>query len=228
MDDARITNFRQEILAWGHCNSKAYPWRRTKDPYKILVSEFMLHRTQVTQALRVYKAFIKKYPSLLVFAQTSQNEVRDTLAPLGLLWRIDGMISSLLFLWEKYQKIPLDYLALTSIEGIGPYIAGATVCFTENRPLPLIDTNTVRVISRVFGLESLGEARRDKNVIKTIEIVCDPTEPRKYYYSIIDLAHNVCHIKSPECEKCPLLKIPCIYSATKFRGVVNHDTKTCN
>jgi A/G-specific adenine glycosylase len=105
--------------------------------------------------------------------------------------------------------IPLDLVKLQSVEGIGPYIAGATICFATNTPVTLIDTNSVRVVGRVWGLNLGGEARRRKSVVDMIAAACDPQDPRNYYYALIDLAHTVCYPKTPDCKVCPLLTLPC-------------------
>jgi A/G-specific adenine glycosylase len=218
MDDSKIVVYREKLLSWGKTYYRVYPWRQTKDPYKIIVAEFMLHRTQVVQVLKVYKPFIRHYPTLHDFSNSLRNELLEILTPLGLHWRIHGMIDSLLLLWQRYQKVPLAMDVLTSIPNIGPYIAGATICFSTNRPLALVDTNTVRVICRIFGLNTRGEVRRKKEVIDFIEQVCDPNKPRKYYYALIDLAHLLCHIKIPDCARCPIQNLPCIFSLSQMTG----------
>jgi A/G-specific adenine glycosylase len=206
-----IQFFRKSLLTWGEKNTRKFPWRNQKDPYRVLVSEFMLHRTQTRQVLPVYTSFIKSYPKLKDVRNESDFNLHLLLTPLGLEWRISGMISALKAIWEKYQQVPTEYEELVSIRGIGPYIAGATVCFTQNKPIALVDTNIVRVTGRVFGLSLIGEARRRKELIDTIATVCDIKEPRKFYYAMIDLAHLVCLSRVPDCSRCPLASLPCIF-----------------
>jgi len=186
---------------------KNYPWRFVNDPYKVLVSEFMLHRTRADQVAPVYEAFIERYPDIEDFVQEREDAIFDQLKSLGLFWRINGLIRAVNQLYENYREIPLDYGILIEIEGIGPYIAGAVVCFAANKPLPLIDTNTVRVVGRVFGLDLRGEARRRKEIKNAIAATTPDENLRSYYYSVIDLAHEICHVKKPECSHCPLKKI---------------------
>lgn len=171
----------------------------------------MLHRTQVKQVVNVYSEFLAACPTLSDYSQQDTKEIRLLLAPLGLQWRIDAMIEALNYLWETYKEVPLDRSILLSVPGIGPYIAGATICFTTNMPETLVDTNTVRVVGRVFGLNLGGEARRRKQIIQTISEVCDREQPRDYYYAMIDLAHSVCTSANPGCARCPLLNLPCKY-----------------
>jgi len=205
-----IQGLRQRLLAWGAVQNKEYPWRYQSNPYRVLVSEFMLHRTQTRQVLPVYKLFIQRWPSLANYAQANGAEVNFILSPLGLKWRVQGMQQALTTLWKNYGTVPTDYDKLICVRGIGPYIAGATVCFTQNQPIKLADSNIVRVIGRVLGLDLSGEARRRRSVIDAIAAACDPLQPRDFYYAVIDLAHEICHPRRPACGCCPLRDLPCV------------------
>jgi A/G-specific adenine glycosylase len=203
------------LLGWGKNNIENYPWRFVDDPFCILVSEFMLHRTQTRQVIPIYQNFIAHYPDLESFISADLSEIQSNLKSLGLQWRIDGMVKALKEIWFTYREVPLDIEKLLAIHGIGQYIAGATVCFSQNIPLPLVDSNIVRVIGRVFGLDLSGEARRRQTIIQAIHSAVDLTEPRNYYYAVIDLAHNICKPTKPECTDCPLLRVPCSYGQNK-------------
>lgn len=207
-----INEFREKIVAWGEENIRRFPWRYQKSRYRVLVSEFMLHRTQAQQVLPVYKSFIELYPSLRKFFSTYNKNVNDILMPLGLNWRIEGMLSALHNIWIQFHGVPRDFEKLMSVPGIGKYIAGATICFTQNIPITLIDTNIVRITGRVFGLSLQGEARRRKEMVDTIRCICDPINPRGFYYGLIDLAHLICFPKKPDCNLCPFVNLPCSFS----------------
>lgn len=184
-----------------------YPWRYLKDPYKILVSEFMLHRTQAKQVKPVFECFIEQYPTIDIFCKEDYEIIYSKLSSLGLFWRIEGMYKAISELNRTHGEIPVIFDTLIDVEGIGPYIAGAVVCFSKNKAISLVDTNTVRVVGRIFGLDLSGEARRRKAVKETIKYVTPRKDPRSYYYAIIDLAHDICHGNNPDCETCPLNKI---------------------
>jgi A/G-specific adenine glycosylase len=213
---SKIENLRQALLKWGKANIRRYPWRWKDDPYSVLVAEFMLHRTQVRQVIPIYENFLQTFPSLSIYAQSDRLQVKQMLVSLGLNWRITAMTMALDELWSRYKKVPAAPELLKEIEGIGQYIAGATCCFTQNKPLGLIDTNTVRVIGRVFGLDLSGEARRRKSVVQAIDNACDPEQPRDYYYALIDLAHSICKPVNPYCESCPLLAVPCEFGRKRI------------
>lgn len=207
----RTGRLRRRLLKWGDGHVRDYPWRRTRDPYAILVAEFMLHRTQAEQAAVVYERFMAAFPSLVAFATGDPEQIRELLYPLGLSWRIEGMMQALWLIHERHRTVPTDEEVLRAVPGIGPYIAGAVRCFVLNEPLALVDTNTVRVTGRVFGLDIRGEARRRKEVIGQIAATCDPDRPRDFYFAMIDLAHLICRSGEPACEVCPVLEVPCVY-----------------
>ena len=219
--DNRIRRFRTFLRSWGKKNVREYPWRNLLDPYSVLVAEFMLHRTQARQVQPVYLRFLKAYPSLPDLVQSPRRSARRILQPLGLAWRAHAMLDALHELWRKYGEVPTDFDTLTSVHGIGQYIAGATICFTRNVPIALIDSNTVRVVGRVFGLDLRGEARRRHDVIETIAMVCDPQHPRDFYYSLIDLAHLICRPREPLCLTCPLLNVPCVTGQTRVNRSIH-------
>ena len=206
---AKIKRLRSRLEVWGQGGIGSYPWRYQNDPYKVFVAEIMLHRTQAHQVIDVYVEFIDTFPTLESFVSGDQNRARQMLAPLGLNWRIEGMIAALQSLWQQYQAVPAERQKLIREKSVGEYIAGATETFSMNVPQTLIDTNTVRVVGRVFGLNLEGEARRRKEIVDTIASVRDPDNPRDFYYAIIDLAHKVCKPQQPNCDSCPLLKVPC-------------------
>jgi A/G-specific adenine glycosylase len=208
-----IKSFRRRVLRWGKKNTSAFPWRYQDDPYKILVSEFMLHRTQARQVVPVYNDFIRKYPTLASLYSANKQQILGTLKGLGLTWRIQGMITALNELWVSHGEVPTSFEYLLSIKGIGQYIAGATVCFSQNIQVTLIDTNTVRIVGRVLGFSLKGEARRRKPMIEAIGKLTDPSQPRDFYYAIIDIAHSICKPRHPHCQECPLYSLPC-----KFAG----------
>ena len=203
-----------------HVQPKYYPWRNTDDPYQIFISEIMLHRTRASQVAPVYEKFIEEYPTIHNFVNEKEEVIEEKIKSLGLFWRIEGLIRAVHQLYASYGEIPVDYEKLTAIQGVGPYIAGAVVCFASNQPMTLIDTNTVRVIGRVFGLNLEGEARRRKEVRETLALTTPEENPKRYYYCIIDLAHDICHVRDPECERCPLKNICEYFESNKNRRLL--------
>lgn len=211
----KISRIQNALLLWGKENSINYPWRYVLDPYQILTSEFMLHRTQSDQVVPVYTSLLLECPDLAMFYNKSSDFLLSLLKPLGLNWRNKNMINALKSLYEHYQEIPIDKEKLMAINGVGQYIAGATLCFCLNKPEILVDVNIVRVTGRVLGINLGGEARRRKEIREGVELLLFKKDPRKYYYSIIDLAHQLCKPKNPRCDQCPLSPVHCHYASKK-------------
>ena len=211
-EKSKIKIFQQELIEWGRENFQAFLWRETKDPYRILVSEFMLHRTRAIQVEPVYVDFINEYPSLEEFSKSNQREIKERLNTLGLTWRTENLINAMREIHNKYGSVPDDLDKLLNIHGIGQYIAGATVCFSSNQNVSLVDTNTLRVIGRYFGFTFDEKSRKKKETVYIIGKVTESKKPRTLYYAIIDLAHTICKLRDPECFRCPLMNKGCRYT----------------
>ena len=198
--------FREALITWGQQHFRPFPWRLTEEPYRILMAEAMLHRTRAPQVVPVYTCFIERYPSLTELAQATKEDLHDMLYSLGLRWRIDLIYEMVVELMKRYgEHVPQDKAALLSLPGVSEYIAGALRCFAWNLTEPLIDTNTVRVVGRLFGLEIKDSSRRNRRFRELIGALVDPDEPRAYNYSLLDLADQVCMKKrQPECSRCPV------------------------
>lgn len=207
------------LLPWGGNNFRAFPWRTTVDPYRILMSEVMLHRTQAIQVVPVYQSFLMKYTNTAVLAKATLQELQDALFSLGLRWRIDlihRMAGEIMSKWSG--NIPAERADLLSLPGVSEYIAGAVRCFAWNLPEPLADTNTVRIIGRLFGLESKDSSRRSSRFQILLNSLIHLDEPRRYNYALLDLADGVCTKKRPpDCHFCPLQSL-CLTGILRVTG----------
>lgn len=199
---------REFLIIWGTNNFRAFPWRMTRDPYKILLSELMLHRTQAKQVVPVYTQFIETYPTVRAMMQSTKAEMHNVLSSLGLHWRINLIYEAGVELINRFHgQIPSTKEDLLSLPGVSEYIASAVLCFTWNLPEPILDTNTVRVVGRVFGLKIKDSSRRNCKYKNLILALVDQDEPRIYNYALLDLANKICTKKRPpDCLQCPILK----------------------
>ena len=199
--------FCSALVAWGEDHFRPFPWRLTENPYHILMAEVMLHRTQAAQVVPVYLSFQAQYPTISASAQATKQELHAILYALGLRWRIDLVYEMISDLVSRFDgKVPQEKNALLSLPGVSQYIAGAARCFAWNLPEPLIDTNTVRVVGRLFGLEIKDSSRRNRRFADLVAGLVDRETPRTYNYSLLDLADQVCMKKQPpECGQCPVL-----------------------
>jgi A/G-specific adenine glycosylase len=202
---------RRPILRWGKENFREFPWRMTRDPYHILMSEVMLHRTQACQVVPVYEQFIRKYPNVSTLFKATKEDLNEILYSLGLRWRINRIYDMTSALMNHFDgEIPRNKAELLSLPGVSEYIAGAVRCFAWNLPDPIVDTNTVRIIGRLFGLEIKDSSRRNSLFKHLITTLIDPDEPRVFNYAQLDLADKVCTRKqAPDCVHCPVLQWCC-------------------
>lgn len=216
LSQADLNYFREALIKWGKENYRSFPWREADTPYPLLVAEVMLHRTQATQVVPVYKRYMQTYPDLLALVSASKEELRSLLYPLGLHWRIDKMHEMATIISSNFSgQIPADKEDLLSLPGISDYIASALRCFAWNKPDALIDTNTVRITGRLFNLEVKDSSRRNRKFRYLIETLVDPYNPKAYNYALLDLANKICtKTKPPECIVCPVSKF-CQYGQHK-------------
>jgi A/G-specific adenine glycosylase len=201
----RSTFFQKQLLAWGLSHGRAFPWRSTSDPYRLLIAEMMLRRTQARQVVPVYEDFVRQYPTPQALASAAEKDVEQRLRPLGLSWRIPAFRQMAQCVVTEYGgKVPRDRAALLSLSGVGEYVAEAVRCFAYNEPVALLDTNTVRVAGRYFGFPVHAESRRRAPVKRAVARLVDPHAPRASNLALLDLAATVCRPKQPLCECCPV------------------------
>ena len=204
-----IKEIWRKILDWGRKNMRDYPWRNTQNMYRILVAETMLHRTKADQVKDTYEMFIQKFPNFESLVEAGPENIKSELYSLGLQWRSDYLYRMAEEVVEKYDGVlPLTKIELMDLPGVGNYIASAILCFGHNLPEPILDTNTVRVIGRVFGIKITDSSRRSKKFEKIMGDLVSCGEPRKFSLSLIDFAAMICTSKNdPECAICPLWNI---------------------
>lgn len=216
MGSTKIEEYRMKVKKWGERNYRDFPWRRTRDPYRVLLAETMLHRTQAVQVAKIYEGVIREYPDIKALAKSSRTELHKVLFPLGLRWRIDLLKDMAEAIVNKFEsKIPKDKSELMSLPGISEYIAGSVRCFAWNIAEPLRDTNTVRVIGRIHNMEIKDSLRRNSKFKELAVELVDPENPRTYNFALLDLADQVCTKKEePKCDECPLNTL-CSYNGDR-------------
>ena len=201
-----LSGFPLGVLHWGTPEHlRDFPWRHTRDPYRLLISELMLRRTQARQVAPVYLEFCQRWPDLPRFVAADPEEVATILWPLGLQWRIQNLLQVREALTAR-GHIPDQYLDLLALPGVGDYVASAVLCFSQQEARPLIDTNTVRVIGRYFGLKVHAGTRRLQSFRGLAQslVPTGQAQASTYHYSLLDLAATVCRPARPQCYRCPL------------------------
>lgn len=183
-----LAAFRQALLRWGEEHFRPFPWRQTRDPYRVLLAEILLHRTQVKQMAPVYESLISRHPEIASLAAADKNDLDRLLFSVGLRWRTDLLFSMAQEISARYEgQIPVDKGELLSLPGVSEYIAGAVRCFAWNEPEVLMDTNTVRITGRVMGWTTRDSSRRNPRFRHALAGLLDPSEPRAFNYGLFGI-----------------------------------------
>ena len=202
--------FRRRLLAWYRRHGRDLPWRRTSDPYHILVSEVMLQQTQVDRVLPKYREWLEKYPSLAALAAAPEADVTRTWYPLGYNIRPRRLQAIARESVARYGGVlPGDEPTLRSFKGIGPYTAGAVLSFAFGRRAPILDTNVARVLFRVFVAHGDHKAHAMRRHLWELSRAVLPTTRHVFDFNqaLMDLGAVVCTARKPRCLVCPLSTI---------------------
>lgn len=201
------------LVNWYKLNKRDLPWRRSKDPYKIWVSEIILQQTRVSQGKDYYLKFIDKFPDIKTLANSEEIEVLKAWEGLGYYSRARNLRESARIIQEKYSGIfPDSYQEIIGLKGIGPYTAGAIASIAYQLPYPAIDGNVKRVISRIFGVkDDIGSSRSFNKIEKIILSIIDKKDPGTFNQALMDFGSLICLPANPKCPEC-ILKDICFAS----------------
>lgn len=198
--------FSQNILIWYAQNKRTLPWRRTRDPYKIWLSEIMLQQTRVLQGTPYYLKFIANFPSIYDLAAASEEQVLKLWQGLGYYSRARNLHATARMVVEEYNgKFPNSYEGLLKLKGVGDYTASAiaSICFDE--PQPVVDGNVYRVLARYFGVDTpINSTEGIKYFKELAREVMDAENIRDYNQGIMEFGAIQCAPKKPNCLHCPL------------------------
>lgn len=200
---ATVRALQRRLIAWYRKHGRDLPWRRTRDPYAILVSEVMLQQTQVQRVMLYYDKFLQRYPTLEELAHADEEEVRETWEGLGYYARARNLQRATRKIIEKHSgRFPKNHEELTALPGIGEYTAGAVLSFAFRRDAAILDTNAARVLARFFALPPEQQTTR---FLWTIARQVTPAgQAHLFNQAIMDLGATICVARVPRCPVCPL------------------------
>jgi A/G-specific adenine glycosylase len=204
---ALVRRFRSRLLAWFAKNGRALPWRRTRDPYRVLVSEFMLQQTQVSRVTEYYPRFLKRFSSIEVLARAAPRAVREAWDGLGYYARARNLHKLARQVLGAGCRVPDDPAELVKLPGVGRYTAGAVACFAYEKPVAAVDTNVRRVIRRVFLGEG-GRGRGEERIWQIAEVLVPREGKRAWAFNqgLMELGATVCSARKPRCKECPVVR----------------------
>ena len=199
-------DFARALVEWFRAQGRSYPWRRTTDPWAILVSEVMLQQTTIPTVLARYEGWLQLYPTPAALAAATEQEALRSWEGLGYYRRVRALRAAAQCLVQEHDGVfPETAAGLRALPGIGEYTVGALMSFAWNRPAPLVDANVARVFARVFNDATPVDspAGRKKHWEWAAQLV-HPTEPRAYNSALMELGQTLCTPGTPRCEACPV------------------------
>lgn len=196
----------EHIISWYNRNKRDLPWRKTRDPYLIWLSEIILQQTRVDQGLPYYYKFSEKYPDVKAFAGTPEEEVMKLWQGLGYYSRARNMHATAKIICDTFNgSFPGTYEELIKLKGIGEYTAAAISSFAFNEVKAVVDGNVYRVLTRYFGVADPIDSIIGKKKIKEIATeLISKTDPATYNQAIMEFGARQCIPKNPDCNSCPL------------------------
>ncbi|HJT23210.1 MAG TPA: A/G-specific adenine glycosylase, partial [bacterium] len=198
---------RKNLLQWYDRNKRDLPWRHSKDPYAIFVSEMMLQQTQVKTVIPYYERFLKELPDWKTLAKAKEEKVLKLWEGLGYYRRARNLQAAAQKIVADYGgRLPNTMEEILEIPGVGPYSAGAVLSIAFQKPHPVVDGNVIRVFSRLFLLKgNLKTGEGHKKVWEWGEKLISPQRPGDFNQAVMELGATVCFPDNPQCLLCPIL-----------------------
>jgi len=211
-----LKNFSQDLSRWYIKNRRDLPWRHTKDPYKIWVSEIMLQQTSVSTVIAYYERWIKVFPTIHDLVQAPLQTVLKQWQGLGYYNRVKNMYkASDILIREHKGVLPKDPLIIRSLPGFGPYTTGSVLSIAYDMPLTIIDANVRRVVMRLMALDGIADTKQDPEINKFLLKVLPKKNVGDFNQALMELGALVCRSKEPICNSCPVNKYCLAYKMNK-------------
>ncbi len=197
--------FSQNLLKWYKTNARDLPWRKTKDPYKIWISEIMLQQTTVATVIPYYERWTKMWPTVEAVSQASTEEILKQWQGLGYYSRAKNIHRAAQIVCQEFKgKLPDEPQALRKLPGFGPYTVGAVLSIAFDKRHPIIDANVRRVVMRYLAIKGLADPSQDETILKFLETVMPQKEMSFFNQALMELGALVCRNKEPLCILCPI------------------------
>ena len=212
-EEDKILSFRQKLLAWYDENKRDLPWRRSKNPYHIWVSEIMLQQTRVDTVIPYYERFLDWFPTVESLANAPEERLLKAWEGLGYYSRVRNMQTASQQIMEDFDgEFPSTYEGISSLKGIGPYTAGAISSIAFNLPQPAVDGNVMRVLARLFEVNhDIGNPSNRKLFQAMMEVLIDPDRPGDFNQALMDLGSDIEAPVNPRPEESPVKDFSAAY-----------------
>ena len=212
-EEDKIISFRQKLLAWYDENKRDLPWRRSKNPYHIWVSEIMLQQTRVDTVIPYYERFLEWFPTVESLANAAEERLLKAWEGLGYYSRVRNMQTAAQQIMEDFDgEFPSTYEGISSLKGIGPYTAGAISSIAFNLPQPAVDGNVMRVLARLFEVNhDIGNPSNRKIFQAMMEVLIDRDLPGDFNQALMDLGSDIEGPVNPRPEESPVKEFSAAY-----------------
>ena len=211
----------QQLISWYLENKRPLPWRETKTPYRVWLSEIMLQQTRVSQGLPYFEAFTSKYPTVDKLAKAKEEDVLRLWQGLGYYSRARNLHKCAKIVTQEYQAcFPKSAKELQKLPGVGSYTAAAiaSICFGEK--IAVVDGNVLRVISRLFAInDDLRDGKTQKHIAKLAQELLVGKDAENYNQGLMELGALICTPKNPQCDRCPLSENCLSYKTGKTASI---------
>lgn len=215
VDPRQAASFRQKLHRWYRRHSRDLPWRQTRDPYRILISELMLQQTQVSRVLDFYRRFLERFPDIETLAKARPARVMESWEGLGYYARARNLHALARHVTTTADGvIPSEPSQLRELPGVGAYTAGAVASFAYEKRAALVDTNVARVLHRVFVPHVAPKSGKG---LKVLWNVAEQLLPRTgkltwtHNQALMELGALVCSARAPRCRECPVKRVCASY-----------------
>jgi A/G-specific adenine glycosylase len=199
--------FKRLLLRWFRRAGRRLPWRTTRDPYHVLVSEFMLQQTQVSRVAEYYPRFLQRYPTVHDLANARPQSVREAWDGLGYYRRAQNLHRLAQVVVKRHDgRVPDRPDVLRTLPGVGPYTAAAVATFAYQKRAAPVDTNVARVLRRAFR-PKLGDGASGRRALAALAQAVLPHRSKaawEFNQALMDLGATVCRARKPECPRCPV------------------------
>ena len=198
--------FKENLVAWFDSEKRDLPWRHTKEPYKIWVSEVMLQQTRVDTVIPYYNRFTEKYPTIHDLANAPEEELLKMWEGLGYYSRVRNLQAGVKEVVEQYGGIvPKTRSEISQLKGVGPYTAGAVLSIAYGVPEHAVDGNVMRVLSRVLNIDADIALPKTKKIFEeAVMMLIDKNNPSSFNQGLMELGALICTPTSPKCLLCPV------------------------
>lgn len=212
-EEDKILSFRQKLLTWYDANKRDLPWRRSKNPYHIWVSEIMLQQTRVDTVIPYYERFLDWFPTVESLANAPEERLLKAWEGLGYYSRVRNMQTAAQQIMSEFEgEFPSTYEGISSLKGIGPYTAGAISSIAFNLPQPAVDGNVMRVLARLFEVNhDIGNPSNRKIFQAMMEVMIDPDRPGDFNQALMDLGSDIEAPVNPRPEESPVKEFSAAY-----------------